>query len=837
MFRDLSKKTIPGILDYQSAVLTEYQLLTAEPNIAIELPTGGGKSLVGTLIAEWRRRLNRERCVYLCPTVQLANQTASYARTKYGIDAALLTGAIKSYAPSQRNAYQTGAGIAISTYSSLFNTNPFFNDAHVLIFDDAHASETYIGNLWNVSVDRSEHAVAFEALAALISPLLTPSALASFNADDEQAWDRAWVQLLPLQRWYPYINEVIGVLDAYAAGTNMSYPWSMIKQSLAACQIYLGPNVISIRPVIPPTQSFPPFADAKQRIFMSATLGDSGDLERSTGISSFARIRPPEAMLKLGVGRRFFIFPGRAQDDENPTEIEKSLIQRVDRALVLLPSNKLAEKEKEALESLSGFEIFGIKDLEQSKELFVASPAAIAVLAGRYDGLDFPDEECRLLIIRGLPGALELQERYLRNKASAGEFLELRVRNRIVQAVGRCTRNENDYSAIVVLEDDLLKYFQHTESRELLPLELQAEILFGLEQSENESKNLMGQQLDVFLQHGDEWEEAESEIRGLRVDTRRGSLSYADTLASASESEVEWQSALWSGSFSKAYEHARTVVEALDHDSLKGYRAFWNYLAGTSAFLASENSEPLGAQATAHFRSAGSVIPDLDVVVRASGVSAITAGSERDKRALQFQVEGIESRLAALGISGNKKFNAYEKGIRERISASDSKVFEGGLVDLGAFLGYRAGKVEEDATPDPWWVIDDDLILVFEAHSKATSSVLGARKAREAAGHVKWIRRKVGTQSTEVIPVLLSNARPSTEGASIQLESVSVWDLDDFRVWANSALVTIRDLRRTCPGRGNLVWRSAASDMLIAKGLDAASLIRKVRDLSWEPQR
>ncbi len=191
---------------------------------------------------------------------------------------------------------------------------------------------------------------------------------------------------------------------------------------------------------------------------MSATLGESGELARLTGVRSFKTLKAPEAMLKLGVGRRFFIFPGRAQDDEDPLEIEKVLIQSTDHALVLVPSNKMADKERESLKELGGYTLFTIKELEQSKDEFVQSDAAIAVLAGRYDGLDFPDNECRLLIVRGLPGAFELQERYLRNKASAGEFLELRVRDRIVQAVGRCTRNENDYSAVVVLEDDLLKY-------------------------------------------------------------------------------------------------------------------------------------------------------------------------------------------------------------------------------------------------------------------------------------------------------------------------------------------------------------------------------------------
>ena len=36
-------------------------------DVALELPTGSGKTLVGLLIGEWRRRSRRERVVYACP--------------------------------------------------------------------------------------------------------------------------------------------------------------------------------------------------------------------------------------------------------------------------------------------------------------------------------------------------------------------------------------------------------------------------------------------------------------------------------------------------------------------------------------------------------------------------------------------------------------------------------------------------------------------------------------------------------------------------------------------------------------------------------------------------
>jgi replicative superfamily II helicase len=72
------------------------------PDVALQLPTGSGKTLVGLLIAEWRRRKNQERVVYLCTTRQLVNQVVEQAEEKYGLTVRGFTGAIRTYEPSAK---------------------------------------------------------------------------------------------------------------------------------------------------------------------------------------------------------------------------------------------------------------------------------------------------------------------------------------------------------------------------------------------------------------------------------------------------------------------------------------------------------------------------------------------------------------------------------------------------------------------------------------------------------------------------------------------------------------------------------------------------------------
>jgi hypothetical protein len=65
----LPRRKMPGVLLHQGQMMQAYVAgAYVAPDVALQLPTGSGKTLVGLLIAEWRRRKNRDRVVYLCPT-------------------------------------------------------------------------------------------------------------------------------------------------------------------------------------------------------------------------------------------------------------------------------------------------------------------------------------------------------------------------------------------------------------------------------------------------------------------------------------------------------------------------------------------------------------------------------------------------------------------------------------------------------------------------------------------------------------------------------------------------------------------------------------------------
>jgi hypothetical protein len=189
-----------------------------------------------------------------------------------------------------------------------------------------------------------------------------------------------------------------------------------------------------------------------------------------------------------------------------------------------------------------------------------------------------------------------------------------------------------------------------------------------------------------------------------------------------------------------------------------------------------------------------------------------------------LQVERLEAQLLRLGTLHNRTFSAQEKLIREGLQAGGA--FEQAQVLLGEHLGFASGKRESDASPDPWWLAGE-IAFVFEDHAnaKGDNSIIDATKARQAASHPDWVREFVpGTTGATIHSVLVTPAKKAKRGAIPHLGRVYYWALDDFRTWAEQALVTIRELRRTFVEAGDLVWRAQAADALVAARVDAPQL-------------
>ncbi|MHB1683533.1 MAG: DEAD/DEAH box helicase family protein [Bacilli bacterium] len=120
LFNDLKNRSVQGLLSHQADILRDYQEHALnKKDVALELPTGSGKTLIGLLIGEFRRRANNEHVVYLCPTRQLVHQVVEQSASKYGIKTNAFVGKQTSYDPVARSEYSNSESIAVTTYNGL----------------------------------------------------------------------------------------------------------------------------------------------------------------------------------------------------------------------------------------------------------------------------------------------------------------------------------------------------------------------------------------------------------------------------------------------------------------------------------------------------------------------------------------------------------------------------------------------------------------------------------------------------------------------------------------------------------------------------------------------
>jgi hypothetical protein len=492
--------------------------------------------------------------------------------------------------------------------------------------------------------------------------------------------DASWVDKIPTPIVLKLHDELVDTLDTYTSNIELKHSWSMLRDHLMSCHIYISSKEIVIRPIIAPTWDLPSFNNPKQRIYMSATLGEGGDLERLMGRKKIYRLPVPSGWDVQGVGRRFFMFPSLSLKEDEEVELRSELLRKSARSLILVPTDNLRQEIAEYISDNLSLKVFSAEDIEQSKEEFVKSTSSVAVIANRYDGIDFPGDECRLLFIEGLPKAVNAQERFFMSRMGANVLFNERIQTRVLQAIGRCTRSLEDYSAVVVTGEELPDYLSDPRRRLYFHPELQAELWFGVEQSKGKTISDFAENFDLFIENGDDWDLANQMIVEERNRVEKQPFPSIQQLSDAVKYEVGYQIAMWQKDYTEAVSCAESVVGVLSDSQLGGYRALWEYLAGSAAKIAaSEGMSSFDVKATEHFRAAKKAAKEVPWLVQLSRQVQLDTHNpvEETRNALvMLQVEKIESVLNALGTRHDRRYTQREREILDGLNnACNGQVF------------------------------------------------------------------------------------------------------------------------------------------------------------------
>lgn len=831
MYDDNKKKRI-GLWDYQSKMIDGYLDNFEKKSVALELPTGSGKTLVGLLIGEFRRRKNREKVLFLCPTNQLVHQVVEQADTKFGIKAVAFCGKQIEYSSKDKVSYNTADVIGVTTYSSFFALNSFFKDPDILIMDDVHSCEEYLVSNWTVTITKENE--LFNELKELFKEYIRQDDLIYLTQDSSS---NKWCDMIPTPLLLDKINDIKNIVENKLNTNNPNkknivyYSWQRIKDNLEECNFYMTNNMFLIRPWIAPTMTVDAFKDAKQRILMSATLGNSGELERITGIKKIDRLPIVNDFDIKAMGRRFFVFPSLTLD-EFEEEVVIELQNLFKRSVILVPDNNWQYTFEEIYkERLKNTIIFDAQDIEKGKDVFVKSKNAVVILSNRYDGVDFPGEESHMLLIHNIPQTVNLQERFLVSCMGAKVLYDERIRTRIIQATGRCTRNINDYALVCIMGGSIENNITNEKYVENFPMELRAEINFGVQISKkyNNIDELI-ENVKEFIEQGEEWEKADDTIVKLRNKYKKDKDSnnklpetgkiYAKLKKSAML-EVELQYLLWKKCYEEAFDKINEIIDELNAPKLDGYKCYWEYMKGCIAYyyyrLDKCKNAGYKSKVIESFSNANKQYHTVKWLSNLKNRLDFGTVSELDNKENMGFIQQIEQEI----ISTKKSVLLKKiKEIQENLKSDDGNKFESGHEQLGKVLGYISVNPKEESAPDPYWIIDGECLIVSEdkiykidEKDKCVKKIPAAH-IHQTNSHETWIRKneKRILPTAKVYTVLISNSRGIEESARVFANGIFYIHSDDFIKWACKALNVLTSCINCFVDEGDAEWRKIVWD-------------------------
>lgn len=727
------------------------------PDLALELPTGTGKTLPGLLIAEWVRRKVEGPVLYATPTRQLAHQVLETAEAE-GVPARLLVGSHHDWIATDHSDVDGGDAIAITTYSSIFNSSPKLPVPRLILFDDAHAGEQFVGEQYSVTIRRHEAEEEYLAVLASLGSFLSGLQLQRLRGEPDPGAHHQVRLILPAADPVALAN-----LDTVLSqlGSPHKFQFSMIRSGLAACCVYLSYGGIQVRHMVPPTFENAIFAKAGQRIYLSATLGAGGDLERAFGRSEIVRMPLPSKTPPRS-GRRLFVFPDLMNGSDSK-QMARDIVGLTNKALVL--SQTSIEKTQLTASDLAGIgvPVYGKDTVESGLASFVGAETGILALANRYDGLDLPGRSCRVVVLDGKPDAVSLQEKFLSERANANAALSERLRTRIVQGAGRCTRGPNDYAVVVVLGSDLTRYLARPDNRAALEPELQAETEFGWRNSKGLEPADVLENIGTFLAHGAEWREGgEPLVAEFREEAVKTDAPGSAALGQSAPFEVAaWGLAYgedWIAASQQLEEAARVVGGG--GDATRGYRALLLYLAAVWLHKCGR-SESHGARVRQLVRDAERA-SDRATWIREMrdlpGVDAATP-NEVDSVAINAIVARLRGQLKP------NKIKASLEAMNAGLDQTASGPYEEALTTLGAFLGASASKPAGPGRCDSAWRWDNASWLTIEAKSEERpDGLLPLKDVRQANTQLDQLAADQGVEHAPAgSPTILVSDRLSVD--------------------------------------------------------------------------
>jgi replicative superfamily II helicase len=731
IFRRLPKPLgINDLYTSQAEVLDEWFSRRNEKDLVIKLHTGGGKTLVGLLIAESVLRENQEPVLYLCSTRQLVEQTLAMSH-QYGISGVL---------------YETGGNplpedflaarkVLIGTYQALFNGRSKFGvlgtgkeiiNLGAVILDDAHVSYSRVREAFTLYVNKNQYPEKYNHLVSIFRNDFEKAGKIGTFTDTITSREKYSVLEIPYWSWKSQLQQVYEYLRKNA-DEDFTFVWPFIRDSYEYSHALISSDNFVITPYFPLVDLLPSISNCPRRVYMSATIADDSTIIRTFDANRQSVEKPITSKSLAGVSERMILIPEWMKFNADYREIIQAYLkwasEKLDASIVVLtPSRYIASlwseigNVAEASNEVANY----VQSLKQGRS------KGPFIFANRYDGIDLPGDACRLLVFANMPRGINEYENYLANLFE-GSVLNNSLAQRIEQGIGRGARGSGDYCVVLLYGKDLLSWIARPANARFLTRITRAQLEIGKNISDTiTSPKEFGTTVRKCLDRDEDWIKYHAETLA--------ELSEADPIQidELTHADLErtvlrlWRDGQSQKAIKKIIKYCETT-ESMDIET-KG----WLYqFAARIAFFAGQEELSERLQHNAFSCSRNLFRPQI----KPQYEKMSSPGN---------QANSIIQRLIAYQF--RKGYLAkFEEAVAFLVPEATSNQFEQAMADLGSFLGFESERPDRayGIGPDILWLVDDQHGLVMEAKSmKNKKNPLTKDQHGQLLNAEEWFKRE-----------------------------------------------------------------------------------------------
>ena len=701
------------LLSIQRAVLHEYSTkFSTERDVAAEMPTGTGKSLVALLIAEaWRRE--GKKVAILSANKTLAHQMKEQEADFLGVQTVLMEGRGSDIPPAYRRSYNRTQSIGIMNYWVYFNQNPAIDPADLLIMDDAHLAEPCLSSLYSVEFTRYDHENLFQSLVAELSTrfseyLVLQEAMADSSVANTPPELLSFLDQVEIAARFKEIVDASPLLETDA---DLAFRWQRLRSSLSEANIYLDRDSIWVRPGVYPLESNSHYSSLTQCLYMSATIGVPNDLARQIGARAIQKISLAPQYSETTSGRRLILM-NHADEDSIPVPFQAPLLAALrlsPKSLWLCASVSEARRyQAVVLEWLNNNELVGhstwlLSALGNEIEQFRAASAGHLFVGGRFDGMSFHGDECRIVILSTLPRAINTQEEFFCAYLRDAAFMKRRLNARIIQALGRCNRASDDFAIYFLCDKRFDTHFGSESNRVGISRNIAAEIDMAQDLSVEDSNELV-QRMEKFF--SEDFSEYDSHLADLHSNVP--TPGQAGTLSIPADREVlGWNALFESKNYTVASDAFEDCWDAAKSANIRELGGYYGWCTAKASFLAARLESRNPAESLDALQQA------IDRGGRSAWFNRMRASLGRFRREahepgqmgdeyFNAVVRAFDTRLEKEGATG-PKFERWGSQIESKISSDSHNGFAEAFLEVGSLLGFSCTRPRHSSATDVQW--------------------------------------------------------------------------------------------------------------------------------------